>query len=142
MPREGYKSVTIRKDDYDFFRNFWLENKNAYRKRGITSFAGFITMKLYEAIESPKLETVNSVLAIIDEAAKLNEEVERDKKPVPVASFRKGKQQRELRPKYPVIVETIDLGRSRIAFPHRWFPDYGVDLSHDGDPLSIKRAFL
>jgi len=51
MPAKGFKSITIRDEDYDFFKQLWDENKAKLRKQGITSFGGFVTKMLYEALE-------------------------------------------------------------------------------------------
>ena len=57
MPRTGYKSITVKDSDYEFFKNLWETNKLEYRKKGITTFSGFITSILYEALEKDKKRT-------------------------------------------------------------------------------------
>ena len=51
MPYKGFKSITVREEVYDYFWRLWQENREEYRRRGITSFSGFVTKLLYEMIE-------------------------------------------------------------------------------------------
>ena len=54
MPRKGWKSITVKEEVYDYFWDLWQKNKEEYRKKGITSFSGFVTKLLYEMIEKEK----------------------------------------------------------------------------------------
>jgi len=51
MPREGYKSVAIKESDFKQFQEYYKEHKEMLRKQGITTFAGFVTMVLYEGFD-------------------------------------------------------------------------------------------
>ena len=51
MPRTGYKSITVKEEDFKFFKELWNDQKNELRKIGITTFSGFVTKLLYEALE-------------------------------------------------------------------------------------------
>jgi len=51
MPYKGFKSVTLREEDYTFFMDLWEKRKGELRKKGIRSFSAFITRMLYEALE-------------------------------------------------------------------------------------------
>jgi len=52
MPRAGYKTITLREEDYAHFIEEYSKHKNELRKQGITSFAGFVTKKLHEAVDT------------------------------------------------------------------------------------------
>ena len=53
MPKQGWKNVTVAEEVYDYFMDEWIKHRDEYRlKYGITSFAGFITKLLTEAIEN------------------------------------------------------------------------------------------
>jgi predicted CopG family antitoxin len=51
MPREGFKTITVRDEIYDTLWDLWAKNRKEYAKNGITSFSGFVTKFLYEALE-------------------------------------------------------------------------------------------
>jgi len=57
MPRTGYKSITIKDEDFEFFKELWEKQKTELRKQGVTTFSGFVTMKLYEALELDEKRT-------------------------------------------------------------------------------------
>lgn len=42
MPREGYKSITVKDEAYDTLKQEWSKKKKLYIKRGVTSFSGFL----------------------------------------------------------------------------------------------------
>jgi hypothetical protein len=50
MPKKGFKSITIHEEDYAYFKQEWLKLKEEYRKKGITSFSGYVTYRLHELI--------------------------------------------------------------------------------------------
>jgi len=51
VPAKGFKSITVKEEVYDYFWQRWQQEKEKYRKQGITSFSGFVTKLLYEMIE-------------------------------------------------------------------------------------------
>jgi hypothetical protein len=51
MPREGYKSITVPDDVFNYFWKEWLKNQKELRTRGVRSFSGFVTMLLREMLE-------------------------------------------------------------------------------------------
>jgi hypothetical protein len=52
MPKEGYKSITVPDDVYNYFWNKWQQSKEEYRaKHGIRSFSGFVTKFMNDMIE-------------------------------------------------------------------------------------------
>jgi hypothetical protein len=52
MPKEGYKSITVPDDVYEYFWNKWQRSKDEYRaKYGIRSFSGFVTKFMNDMIE-------------------------------------------------------------------------------------------
>jgi len=51
MPRKGWKSITVKDEIYEHFWSLWKKNEGEYRKQGITSFSGFVTMLLYKMIQ-------------------------------------------------------------------------------------------
>lgn len=60
MPYKGFKSITVREEVYNYFWRKWQENKEKYRKQGITSFSGFVTKLLYDMIERFEQEESSS----------------------------------------------------------------------------------
>lgn len=54
MPKKGYSSLTIHTEDYEYFKQEWRKLKENYRKKGITSFSGYVTYRIYEMIEQDK----------------------------------------------------------------------------------------
>lgn len=54
MPKKGFSSVTVHTEDYEYFKQEWSKIKEKCRKRGITSFSGFVTYRLNELIEQEK----------------------------------------------------------------------------------------
>ena len=52
MPKKGYRIITLRNELYEELLNKYNENKQNLIKQGITSFSGYITKFLYEAIEN------------------------------------------------------------------------------------------
>ena len=56
VPREGWKTITVKAPVYDYFWNEWKKRAEEYRlKHGITSFSGFITKRLFALMEEEKL---------------------------------------------------------------------------------------
>lgn len=54
MPREGYKSITVKQEIYNFFLEEWRAHENEWRMKGVTSFSGFCTKMLYEMMQRIK----------------------------------------------------------------------------------------
>jgi len=50
IPKKGYKSITVRDEIYERFKQEWSKNKSTYVKKGISSLAGFIAYLLEEEI--------------------------------------------------------------------------------------------
>ena len=52
MPRQGYRSLTIREEIYDRLWNEYINSKKEWLiKNGITSFNGYISFKLCQLSE-------------------------------------------------------------------------------------------
>ena len=51
MPRKGYKSITVREEVYEQFKQEWRKRKEEYVKKGITSFSGFVASFITELLE-------------------------------------------------------------------------------------------
>lgn len=51
MPRKGYKTITIREEAYEKFRQIYSKRRQEYIEKGVTSFSGFITSFISEMIE-------------------------------------------------------------------------------------------
>lgn len=52
MPKEGYKSITVKAEVYDYYYAEWLKVKKEYTvKKGITSFSSFITYILAKIMD-------------------------------------------------------------------------------------------
>jgi len=47
LPREGFKSLTLPEDVYDYWFDEFKKNKSELRKYGVNSFSGYIVSKLY-----------------------------------------------------------------------------------------------
>lgn len=67
MPRGGYKSVAIKEDEYNFFKNIWESNEPEYRRKGITTFSGFVLLLLYEAVSKPdEIKSLKQIIANLE----------------------------------------------------------------------------
>jgi hypothetical protein len=53
-PKEGYKSITVKAEVYDYYFNQWLKVKDEYTLKGIQSFSAYITHILFELMEQEK----------------------------------------------------------------------------------------
>ena len=51
MPRKGYRSITVRDEIYQDLMKKYEENKEHLIRQGITSFSGYVTKFLYDALE-------------------------------------------------------------------------------------------
>lgn len=51
MPRKGFRSITVREEIYNELMQQYEENKEELLKQGITSFSGYVTRFLYDALE-------------------------------------------------------------------------------------------
>jgi predicted CopG family antitoxin len=51
MPRKGYRSITVRDEIYQDLMKRYDENKEQLLRQGITSFSGYVTKFLYDALE-------------------------------------------------------------------------------------------
>ena len=66
MPKAGFKSITISESVYDRFYDVFDKNKQELSRKGVNSFAGYITYMLEDVIQkdrtfaryAPKLEKV------------------------------------------------------------------------------------
>ncbi len=56
MPRKGYRSITIREEIYQHLMKQYEANREQFLRQGITSFSGFVTKFLYEALDQEKQE--------------------------------------------------------------------------------------
>jgi len=54
MPKPGFRSITITKTIYDRFHTIYQNQKEELEMKGISSFTGFITFKLYEILKEEK----------------------------------------------------------------------------------------
>lgn len=55
MPREGYKSITVKQDVYDFLMTEYKRRKKEWLVRnGISSFSGYVTFRLNELMQLDK----------------------------------------------------------------------------------------
>ncbi len=46
-PKQGYKSITVKAEIYDYFYNEWLKVKEQYTiEKGIRSFSAYVTYRL------------------------------------------------------------------------------------------------
>jgi len=57
LPRKGYKSITVREEVYNFFKEEYEKKKDELRLKGIPSFSAFCTKLLYELIQREKVGT-------------------------------------------------------------------------------------
>jgi hypothetical protein len=52
MPKEGYKSITVKAEVYDYLQAEWLEVKEEYSlQKGIRSFSGYVTYRFAQLID-------------------------------------------------------------------------------------------
>ena len=66
MPKPGFKSITISESVYDRFHDVFNKNKKDLSKKGVNSFAGYVTFLLEDMMQkdktfakyAPKLEKV------------------------------------------------------------------------------------
>jgi predicted CopG family antitoxin len=63
LPREGYKSITVPDDVYNYYRKFWEKDRERYRLQGVRSFSGFVSKLLNELIEIREREKETTRLA-------------------------------------------------------------------------------
>lgn len=54
MPPQGHKTITIRKEDYEYFHQLYNKEKERLARNGVRSFSAFITMKLYQTFDDSK----------------------------------------------------------------------------------------
>jgi hypothetical protein len=54
MPRQGYKSITVREEVYQYFWEEWQKNKLELNLKSIMSFSAFCTYLLNKIIEQEK----------------------------------------------------------------------------------------
>ena len=54
-PKKGYKSITVKTEDYDYLFKEWLKVKDESSiKKGIHSFSAYITYRLAQLINNDK----------------------------------------------------------------------------------------
>ena len=51
MPRKGFRSITVREEIYAELMRQYEENREELLKQGVTSFSGYVTRFLYDALE-------------------------------------------------------------------------------------------
>ena len=51
MPRKGYRSITVRDEIYESLMEKYEENREQLLRQGVTSFSGYVTKFLYEALD-------------------------------------------------------------------------------------------
>jgi len=51
MPRKGFRSITVREEIYRELMQQYEENREELLKQGVTSFSGYVTRFLYDALE-------------------------------------------------------------------------------------------
>lgn len=57
MPEEGYKSITVKKDVYDYLMSQYKKvQKEWLIKKGINSFTGYVTYQLNQVVEEQMKE--------------------------------------------------------------------------------------
>lgn len=55
MPKQGYKSITVKAEIYDYFFNQWLKVKEQYLiEKGIRSFSAYVTYRLAQLMTEDK----------------------------------------------------------------------------------------
>ncbi|MHA1303464.1 MAG: hypothetical protein ACTSPI_07165 [Candidatus Heimdallarchaeaceae archaeon] len=57
MPRKGFRSITVREEIYEDLMQQYTENREELLKEGITSFSGYVTRFLYDALERAARQT-------------------------------------------------------------------------------------
>jgi hypothetical protein len=54
-PKQGYKSITVKAEIYDFFYNEWLKVKEQYTiEKGIRSFSAYVTYRLAQLMNEDR----------------------------------------------------------------------------------------
>lgn len=51
MPRKGFRSITVREEVYEELMRQYEENREELLRQGVTSFSGYVTRYLYDALE-------------------------------------------------------------------------------------------
>ncbi len=55
MPKQGYKSITVKTEIYDYFFGEWLKVKEEYViSKGIRSFSAYVTYRLAQLMDEDK----------------------------------------------------------------------------------------
>ena len=55
MPKEGWKSITVRQDVYDYFKKQYEKRKLEEKlESGVTSFSGYVNHLLYKLMKQEK----------------------------------------------------------------------------------------
>jgi hypothetical protein len=55
MPKQGYKSITVKAEIYDYFYTEWLKVKEEYTiEKGIRSFSAYVTYRLAQLMNDDK----------------------------------------------------------------------------------------
>lgn len=76
MPKQGFKSLTIRDEIYDYFQDIYTKNETEFHLVGITTYAGFVTAILDAIIRTKKgreaiLEAMHDQIRQVFERMKL-----------------------------------------------------------------------
>ncbi|MGD0645106.1 MAG: hypothetical protein ABSA75_09395 [Candidatus Bathyarchaeia archaeon] len=54
-PKQGYKSITVKAEIYDYFYSEWLKVKDDYViNKGVRSFSAYVTSRLAQLINEDK----------------------------------------------------------------------------------------
>jgi len=56
MPKEGYKSITVREDIYDHFMSIYIENKERLFLLGVNSLSGLVVFLLESSVKEGVIE--------------------------------------------------------------------------------------
>ena len=51
MPNEGWRTLSIRKFEYEALTKIYKDNQKMFYEEGVTSFAGFIMLLLHDAMK-------------------------------------------------------------------------------------------
>lgn len=64
MPKEGFKSITISEEIFDKIYERYQKEMDAYKEKGIFSFAGYVTQVLFDYKQSDDFNDIKELLII------------------------------------------------------------------------------
>lgn len=73
MPKPGFRSITIAEDVYDRFHEEFEKTKPEMRRKGVNSFAGFVTYMIEERMLDDKIFAKHAPM--LEEVATYNDRV-------------------------------------------------------------------